>query len=609
MRINPDLASSASGSHSSRPAERVDPNTAFSFFAQIDQIQNLQHEPDSRRDTSSGDDNPDKPGQSDFLSTILSFSPLPSGPFPTPDQPENPADSSVTDPCQSSETGDIFPESRFAAAAAKESMNGGSFAALILTQVQNSNNPQIAAQPSSQPPDTSTAPARDDSTSLPSRRDNEIELNGIAQDVEKTGDRSGDAAIERTGRQNPPPQSQSNGIAQILGKMTDLSGAPPAEAGRQNPSPQSLSNGIAQILLERTMQRSGAPVVQRMQGQNGSAQSSPDGIDQVFERIEDRSDALTGAKDTPEPGIRSQLDPSKVRPSESHPAGSIPADPEMRALFSKIVTISAPDKSGDSGNSPGPGGGHDTRGGSYGATAPEKANASAAPQNDEGAGSRPDRYSGPKEPGIAGLAQTKSNAVRTEIPSLKPETNANRQEVFSHDLFSNAQPVDSTLKPGSSSAPEPARPQNLILQIAERIQIQVRDGGGEIRVQLKPEGLGQLEIKAETTVNGVAARISTDSDGMKSYLENNLHLLQQALQDQGLKVDQIYVTVQNGSDDQTSSSHTAQFSHAGHGQHGKEPQNPQRKPQVDRSDVLEEMTVDPATWRMLKPNTRFHTVA
>ncbi len=161
---------------------------------------------------------------------------------------------------------------------------------------------------------------------------------------------------------------------------------------------------------------------------------------------------------------------------------------------------------------------------------------------------------------------------------------------------------------GPSAQPSGSQPKELVLQLAERIQIQLRDGRSEIRIQLKPDGLGHLDIRAESTINGVVARIIAESSRVKEYLESNLPVLQQSLQDQGLRVDRIQVAVQDGFDPQSSSGHSAQFGHTGSGHNGSESR---RDSSILESaaDQSEEMIIDPMMWISLNPNSRFHTVA
>jgi flagellar hook-length control protein FliK len=164
----------------------------------------------------------------------------------------------------------------------------------------------------------------------------------------------------------------------------------------------------------------------------------------------------------------------------------------------------------------------------------------------------------------------------------------------------------------ASSGTEPlsaSQPKDLIYQVAERIQFQIREGKGEMRIQLKPDGLGRLEIKAQTTANGVVARISTETSSMKTYLESNLQLLQQNLQDQGLKVERIQVIVQNESDSQAASGHQSQFSHAGTDSSARESNKTSAMSKAETHDVADDTFIDPAALIDLNPNVRFHTVA
>jgi flagellar hook-length control protein FliK len=167
---------------------------------------------------------------------------------------------------------------------------------------------------------------------------------------------------------------------------------------------------------------------------------------------------------------------------------------------------------------------------------------------------------------------------------------------------------NSTVLSGSEQV-LPAQSKDLIYQIAERIQFQLREGRGEIRIQLKPDSLGRIEIKAETTTNGVVARIVTEAGNIKSYLESNLQLLHQHLQDQGLKVDRIYISIQNGTDSQSASGHAAQFGNSGAGSSPKEPNKPSVASPTTSMEPSEDLVADFTTSIGPNPNVRFHTIA
>ncbi len=151
------------------------------------------------------------------------------------------------------------------------------------------------------------------------------------------------------------------------------------------------------------------------------------------------------------------------------------------------------------------------------------------------------------------------------------------------------------------------RGSDFLLQVAEKLQLIVRSGAGEIRIQLKPADLGRLEINAEAGANGVIARIATESGSVKSYLESNLHLLQQSFQEQGLKLERIDVMIQQEFDARNPA---AQQQHSGNQESAGRGVPLSVSSLTDRKGVpADEIQVDPLTLMYLKPNSTFHTTA
>jgi flagellar hook-length control protein FliK len=165
--------------------------------------------------------------------------------------------------------------------------------------------------------------------------------------------------------------------------------------------------------------------------------------------------------------------------------------------------------------------------------------------------------------------------------------------------------------PTASSHPAaPSRPGELIYEIADRIQVQMRDGNNQIRIQLKPDSLGSLEIRAETTINGVVARITAESAAVKNYLENNLHLLQQNLLDQGLKVERIQIAVLETVNQQASSDQSAQFGHAASGgRQWSEGQKSGQRTGDSSLNATDDIAVESPTSMTAFSSGRFHTIA
>ncbi len=227
-----------------------------------------------------------------------------------------------------------------------------------------------------------------------------------------------------------------------------------------------------------------------------------------------------------------------------------------------------------------------------------------------GGDSQGDQNASRNESFLGTASQNKLESVAPDSSRLRTPVGERQQELPFQSASIAARPVEpSSMQVSSPVQTMTAQPRELIQQIAERIQIQLRDGKSEIVVQLKPDSLGRLEIRAESTSSGVVARITTESGSVKGYLESNLHLLQQTLQDQGLKVDRIHIIVQDGFNSQSSPGYASQFGHTGSGHTGSEPHKSSETPGNVAANQPEEVVVDSTTWVSLNPNTRFHTVA
>lgn len=217
-----------------------------------------------------------------------------------------------------------------------------------------------------------------------------------------------------------------------------------------------------------------------------------------------------------------------------------------------------------------------------------------------------------EDPKAASLAVMQNKVESETFGSGRPLHFAVERQSSSRPVFAS-NPVPGGEAAATTNSPpaqvSTSRAPDIVFQLADQISIQVRDGKGEIRIQLKPESLGRMEIKVEATAQGVSARISTESGAVKSYLESNLQMLLQTLQDQGLKIDRIQVTVQDAFDSQSSSGFSAQFGHAGSGQNGREAHLPSGKSESFSGNSVDEAVPDAESWLALNPNKRFYTIA
>jgi len=85
-------------------------------------------------------------------------------------------------------------------------------------------------------------------------------------------------------------------------------------------------------------------------------------------------------------------------------------------------------------------------------------------------------------------------------------------------------------------------------QIVKRVVIHVKNGQHEAKIDLKPDFLGHVRMQVTTVNHLVTVKILTEYSIVKDMLENNIHQLKADLQQQGLNVDKLEVSVSHDSD-------------------------------------------------------------
>jgi flagellar hook-length control protein FliK len=106
-------------------------------------------------------------------------------------------------------------------------------------------------------------------------------------------------------------------------------------------------------------------------------------------------------------------------------------------------------------------------------------------------------------------------------------------------LFEKSSQTQKQDQPISLSQPE----RTIIHQMVDRIRMVTRNGVHEIRIQLDPPELGQVNMKIELNNSHLAARFTVDSEAVKQTVETHLNQLRDALAEQGIKVEKFDVHV------------------------------------------------------------------
>jgi flagellar hook-length control protein FliK len=94
-----------------------------------------------------------------------------------------------------------------------------------------------------------------------------------------------------------------------------------------------------------------------------------------------------------------------------------------------------------------------------------------------------------------------------------------------------------------SASTQPLAKEEIVQQIVSSAKLRFSNGQNEIRIQLKPEHLGQVRLSISTDQQQVMVKVVAELPVVKELLETNLPQLRSELQGQGLEIDKFDVSV------------------------------------------------------------------
>ena len=108
------------------------------------------------------------------------------------------------------------------------------------------------------------------------------------------------------------------------------------------------------------------------------------------------------------------------------------------------------------------------------------------------------------------------------------------------------QPVESGMTQEVSGKGAPVVNKNEVMaQIIDHAKVMVANGHSEMEVNLKPDHLGKLQLKIAVENQTVTAKFTAESQQVKQILESNMDDLRRHLQENGIQVDSLMVSVGN----------------------------------------------------------------
>lgn len=147
----------------------------------------------------------------------------------------------------------------------------------------------------------------------------------------------------------------------------------------------------------------------------------------------------------------------------------------------------------------------------------------------------------------AGVVQAAHDVPGAEVVRPVPRADSDSPDLMRH--FSAPQPsvaVKGPAMPAVAVMQAPAAgevsPAQIAAQVVQSIHLLVTRNGGEARLRLEPEYLGQLTVTMKLERSGVSATIQAETPVVRESLQANEGLLRQALGEHGLRLDRLDVT-------------------------------------------------------------------
>gem|GEM_PF-4538385 len=137
--------------------------------------------------------------------------------------------------------------------------------------------------------------------------------------------------------------------------------------------------------------------------------------------------------------------------------------------------------------------------------------------------------------------QSVQQLLSTVSEAVGHEAAASAQDIAARFALLQPQPAETALKPQSMLSR--TWDESVMMQIADRLSFAVKNGAHEVRLQLKPESLGEIHMKIKVEGDIVAAKINVESQQVRQIVENNLQSLRDALAEHHLQAGAFDVNV------------------------------------------------------------------
>lgn len=127
----------------------------------------------------------------------------------------------------------------------------------------------------------------------------------------------------------------------------------------------------------------------------------------------------------------------------------------------------------------------------------------------------------------------------------------------------------------------------IVRQVVEQVQVQAKQGMKSMEMQLYPEHLGKVLIQVVSKDGAVTAQITAETEAAKNALESQLTILKENLSNQGVKIENVEVTIASHAFEQNMQGETQQEQNSGNSRRGR------RAERILNEGLMDELQEEP----------------
>ncbi|MBE5949103.1 MAG: hypothetical protein E7261_08765 [Lachnospiraceae bacterium] len=140
---------------------------------------------------------------------------------------------------------------------------------------------------------------------------------------------------------------------------------------------------------------------------------------------------------------------------------------------------------------------------------------------------------------------TQGTSTQTVAVNKSENKNEASQDNMSQNNGTLFGEVISNLEQSVAAVTDEPQAVQIVRQVIEQIQLNAREGMTSMEIQLTPENLGRVNLQVTAKDGVVTAQITTDTLAAKEAIEAQVNILRENLNEQGLKVEAVEVTVES----------------------------------------------------------------